>query len=280
MFNRFIRAGLNKVPIVYWLSNSSASKVSGHERSFIKTVAIVAVCIIYYSAANCFAQEQKKDTRGVVFYMIYDSNKPFNLQRMVLSYSTSKWIKQKYDSLVINQRENSKTPDSIVFHTGFAGPEYVTLKLYLKDKAIKSNTVYVSSGNALFEATLNDNDLKVKPKLSDGGLLNQNSLQGLALILQAILEIFIAWIILKAFGLPRQVILMVLTANIAAFPLYLLHLPNVLATEAIVFITKAAIMIVIGLRKMPVYRIIALLIALTIIGLGFKELFFFIARII
>ena len=241
---------------------------------------IILFLFIHYSVLNCYSTVQKENKKGVIFLMVYETNKSQNLKKSALYYSNNKWFTQKQDSLVMNFPGNFSTPDSLCYETRWSNPVYLTLKLYYTDRVLKSNTFYFSSGKDFYEVSVRDSTLKISPKPAGNNLSGQNSIQGLALIIQAILEMIIALMISKAFRLPHQIILMVLAANIAAFPLYMLNFPGIFLQETCVFITKFTIMTLIGLRKMPKYQILILALVLTLVGFGFKELFFFIGKIL
>lgn len=211
--------------------------------------------------------------------MIYETNKALDLNKSVLYYSETKWLTKKQDSMVLINQPTLGLPDTIAFDTTWKYPVYLTLKLFFSDKTLISNTFYFSADNPNFEVFVKDASIEVSPKLS-GSFSSQSSLNGLALVLQAILEMIIAYIISRSFGLSRHLVLMVLAANIASFPLYMMNISSFLGRELLVFLVKALVMVLIGLRKIPVYKILLLLITLTIIGLGLKEFFFFIVRLI
>jgi len=277
----YIRGMKNKVPNLHGFPKCLLLLVTTANMVAFKTIILfIVLFVIQPQKFNCYSAEQKKDNTKLVFLMFYETNKPLEIKRVVLHYSQNKWLNQKNDSLVMNSDKNQGMPDSIIYNANLTNPLYITIQIYTTDKMLKSNTFYASSENVIFDVTVGDISLKIRSKTTDNSLSSQNSIQGLALIILAILEMIIAYFISKTFGLPRQVILMVLAANIAAFPIYLLHLPSLFTGEILIFATKAIVMIIIGMRKMPKYQILLLLFVLTLISLGFKELFFFIARII
>jgi hypothetical protein len=241
-------------------------------------VIVITFLTIYLSQSTCFASKQKANTNGIVFLMVYETDKPLNLKKAVAYFSRNKWFTQKKDSVVIDFTGTQGSPDSIIYNNIWGNSVYLTLKLIFKEQTLMSNTFYVLPNKLTYNAIVRDNQLKIRAKLAESFSSGQSSIQGIALIFQTILEMMIALIISKIFRLPRQVILMVLAANIAAFPLNLLHFPTLFLREVAIFIVKAIVMIIIGLRKMPKYQILLLLLAITFIGLGFKELFLLLTR--
>jgi len=211
--------------------------------------------------------------------MVYDTYKPLNLSKSVLYYSKTKWLTKEQDSVVLNSHVRFGAADTITFDTTWKYPVYLTLRLYFKDKVRTSNIFYFAATNPVYNVLVSDASLKVSQNLSNS-FSTQSSLNGLALVLHAIIEMILAWLISKVFGISRRVVLMVLAANIAAFPLYMIGISSFLVRELLVFIVKAVIMILIGWRKIPVYKVLLLLAILTVVGMGFKEFFFFVARLI
>jgi hypothetical protein len=277
----FIRDILFKVPDKQWFS-SFYSKQKPTPNKF--TTVIKHLCLLYLCfqcfTLQCYAARNNNNSDKFIFLMVYESNKPLTLKKSVLYLSENKWFKQVHDSIVINYNESNGSPDTIQFAKIKNQPVYINLKLYFSEQNSKSNSLFFSGNEPLYEAIVGDSSLRIRAKIAGNNFSNPDSLQGFALILQAILEMILAWLISKTFGLSRHVILMVLAANIAVFPLYLIDFQSIFLKETTVFVGKSIIMILIGLRKMPKYKILLILVALTIIGFGFKELFFFLARIL
>ena len=280
IFNCFIRAIVSKVPdkLRLLMDYSLKKATSKNPPPTLKWI-ILLITVFQYIGVQCYGKDKGKDSNQFVFLMVYETNKPLTIKKSVLYFSENKWFTQKKDSLVINYNQNAGVPDTIIFIKSLNKPAYLNLKVYFTDHTLASNTIYFASDETLYDAVVDDSALRIRPKIAGNNLSNPNPIQGFALIITAILEMILAWLISKAFGLSRQVILMVLAANIAVFPLYLIHFPSVFLKEASVFAGKAIVMVLIGLRKMPKYQILLLLISLTIIVFGFKQLFFFLSRI-
>jgi hypothetical protein len=244
----------------------------------IRIVCLISVFSFVFNGF-CYSLPENHKNDVIRFLMVYETNKALNLNKSVLYYSKTKWLTRKQDSVVLKSYLPSGLPDTITFDTIWQHPVYLVLKLYFSDKTLTSNTFYFSADNPNFEAFIKDTGIIVSPKLT-GSFTTQSSLNGLALILQAILEMVIAYLLSKIFGLSRLVVLMVLAANIASFPLYMINMPGFISRELVVFGVKAIVMVLIGLRKVPVYKVLLLLITLTIISLGLKELLFFVIKLI
>lgn len=223
--------------------------------------------------------EPQVPSNTIYFIMAYETNKPIDLQKVTLFYSKNNLISQKTDSISITFNSLIGIPDTIFFRNIQHNQGSLILKLSFKERSLISNPFYWLKDIDSYLVVINDNQLRIHPKLTRSEDPGRNSIKGIALILQTILEMIIALLISKIFGLSRYVILMVLVANIAAFPLNLIHFSSTLLKEVLIFATKAAVMLLIGMRKMPILKILILILSITIIGLGFKELFFFLAKI-
>jgi hypothetical protein len=234
---------------------------------------------IALSAFTTIAAEPQVPGNKIYFILAYETNKPIDLQKATLFYSQNSLISKKADSVSISFNSLQSIPDTIFFKNVPHNEGSLRLKLSFKDRSITSNPFYWLKDIDSYLVAVNDNQIKIHPKLARSDDPGRNSIRGIALIMQAILEMIIALLISKIFGLSRYVILMVLVANIAAFPLNLTHFYSALIKEALIFATKAIVMLLIGMRKMPKWKILVLLLSITIIGLGFKELFFFLAKI-
>jgi hypothetical protein len=231
--------------------------------------------LIILHISNIFASytPQKNPSEGIEFLMVYETYKPLDIRKSVLYYSKSKWLHQEEDSLVIDLKKPG-TPDSIGYDTIWQHPIYMKLRLYFNGRFIESQPFSSSSTPAYYDTFVGDSTLKVRPKLSGNNFESNSSLKALVLVLQAVFEMIIAFFIARVFDVPRLLILMVLVANIAAYPLYLFNL-SLLNRELLVFLVKAVVMSLIGIRKIKLFKILILVATLTIISLGMKEILFF-----
>jgi len=240
----------------------------------------VLFTILMVNIFNLFAsyKPHSASQEGIKFLMVYETHKPLDIHRSVLYYSNSKWLSQKEDSLVINFNKPG-SPDSINYDTTWNHPVYLKLKLYFNNQCIESQTFSSSSSTTTYyDAFARDSTLIIRSKLSGNNFDSNSSLKVIVLILQAIFEMLIAFLIASVFGVSRLLVLMVLVANIAAYPLYLFDL-SLLNRELLVFLVKAFVMSLIGIRKIKIYKILLLVVTLTIISLGIKEILFFALRL-
>ncbi|MDP4210919.1 MAG: hypothetical protein Q8928_19105 [Bacteroidota bacterium] len=202
------------------------------------------------------------------------------MERVVLYNSKTKEFYAPEDSLVLLFRKGAALPDTIGFRTSWKYPGYLKMKIKFSDRKRVSNIFQYSSGRSAWNVFVEDAELKVKPKPAGDNFRSRNSLKGVVLILQTVLEMLLALLISRIMGWPHVIVPMVLVANIAAYPIYLLGFDNILYRELSVFFIKSVVMVLVGVRKVSVYKIVALAVVLTLIGFGFKEFLFFVGQIL
>ena len=229
---------------------------------------------------SAYSNPHLNSTDKVRFSLVYETLKPLELKKSMLSYSEFKKSSRQLDSIMITSRDNTIVPDSVLFDNKWQYPGYFKLTLFFKDKVRTSNTFQYSTENSKWDVFVNDSTIKVKSKLSDSSLTSQSSLKGMVLIVQAVFEMILALLIAHILGFPKVIIIMVLTANIASFPLYLINIPEVFNRELLVFLLKTTVMSLVGMRKLAFYKILILAVILNIISFGFKELLFFLIQML
>jgi hypothetical protein len=279
MFRSFIRRSRKKVPSLLLLQCILRLFMKFDIAFITNRKYFLFFFILHYSLISGFSTPLKNNQK-ISFLMIYETNKPVDVKQAILYFSQHKLFSQKQDSLVLNFTKGHGAPDSIVYDTLINEPVYLRLKLYTSTGALVSNIFHSLAVPSLYDTFVNDTELNVRPKLSTNDFSTSTSLTGLVLVILTILEMIIALLISRVFGMSRIIILMVLTANIAAFPLYLLNIQEIWVLELLVLFVKALVMSLIGMRKIHLYKIILLLIVLTIISFGIKEILFFLIRIV
>lgn len=214
----------------------------------------------------------------IVLLMIYETNKSLDINRAVLYYSRNEWLKMKHDSLVIDF-QNPGAPDTILYQMKWDHPVFLKLKLKAGHQQFESQVFSNSGRTGYYDVHVSDTSLLINPKLSSGNYERNSSLKALVLVLEAIFEMFIAFLIVRGFGISSLLILMVLVANVAAYPLYLFNI-SILNREILIFLVKVVVMSLVGLRKIKVYQILIIVSVLSLISLGIKEFLFFLIRLI
>lgn len=234
------------------------------------------VCL--FAFVFCCSVLAVPEQKEITFLMVYETHKPLDIDRCVLFSSNNKLLSQKEDSMVLTFKQRN-SPDSIRFDTVWQHPVYLKLKLISNGQVFESQ-IFSNSGSQLYyDAFVNDSTIRVRPKLSGNNFDSNSSFKALILVLQAIFEMLIAFLISRVFGVPRMFVLMVLVANIAAYPLYLFNI-GVLNRELLVFLVKTGVMSLIGMKKIKIYKILVFSTILAVIGIGIKEILFFIIRLI
>lgn len=211
--------------------------------------------------------------------LLRETHKPLELRKAIIYYSASRFLFQK-DSLCFNFSTINSNIDTIFFNGLWKYPVYLKLNLIFTDLTRSSNTFHYDAQIRKWEVSILDSSLLVKHKPVDDDFKRRNSLNGLVLIINTAIEMFLALIISRLFGWSHLLVLMVLAANIAAFPVYIFSIPDFFIRESIVAIIKLLVMLVIGYRKIKYYWILLFSAILIIIGLGIKEFLFFLSYII
>lgn len=174
---------------------------------------------------------------------------------------------------------NPIAPDSILYDLKWDHPVFLKLKLVANHHQFVSQVFSNPGRTRFYDVHISDTSMFVNPKLSFGNYERSSSLKALILVLEAIFEMFIAFLMVRGFGIPSLLILMVLIANVAAYPLYLFDM-SILNREILIFLVKVVVMSLVGIRKIKVYQILIIVSILTLISLGIKEFLFFLIRLI
>jgi hypothetical protein len=254
---------------------------NGGEKKIFKAqiLGILILLTFFFQPVYSTKPIEVKDIEHIRFFLIFETFKPLELKKAVLYYSASKGFAKK-DSVVINVPNNLQFSDSFVVRPRWKYQVYLILKLSFNDKERFSNIFRYSREKPLWEVFVNDTTLRVSPKLAGDKGSGQSSLKGIALIIQAAFEMILALLISRIFGWPPLIILMVLVANIAAFPLYMLNIQNLILREILIFLVKGIVMWLVGMRKLDFYKIILTTVIVYLLGFGFKQILFFVIQML
>jgi hypothetical protein len=242
----------------------------------IKRIYLFVILLSLFQSG--YSRTKNNDKNYVKFLLIYQTVKPLELKRAVLYYSISRGL-TKPDSLSISFTDETKYADSLIFVPSWKYPVILRLKLFFNDMPRISSTFQYSTQQKAWEVEVKDSTIKVQPKASDN-TDSQKSLKGIVLIVQAAFEMVLALLIGRALGWPPLIIFMVLVANIAAFPIYLISIQRIIFKEILVFFVKGLVMWLVGMRKLAFYKIVILAIVLYVLSYGLKTMLFFIAQIL
>jgi hypothetical protein len=211
--------------------------------------------------------------------LLHETLKPLELKKAVIYFSASRFLIRK-DSICINFSTANSNTDTIIFNEKWKYPVYLKLNLLFSDLSRYSNTFHYDAQIRKWEVSILDSSLMVHHKPVGDDFKRRNSLNGLVLIIDTALEMLIALLISRLFGWSHLLVLMVMVANVAAFPIYLLSIPNLFLRESLVATIKLLVMLVIGYKKITYYKIILFALILMLIGLGIKEFLFLLSSII
>lgn len=213
------------------------------------------------------------------FSLYYKSIKPVEIHKAIFYFSNQKHNPKK-DSLVCTYSSNDLFIDTIVIQPRWKFPVYGILKLECNDLDRKSNEFYYFPGMINWLVDINDTTLLVQSIKVQNFSNPYKPLVGLILIIQTVLEMVLAFMMSQMIGWSRAILVMVLTANIASFPIYMLTFNHIWIREIIVLLIKTFVMSVIGFRKIHLYKIVIFSIILSFISFGLKEILFILMRII
>jgi len=235
--------------------------------------------LISKSAILCGQTNNISTFENLTFSIHYESIKPIEVHKAILYYSALK-NKPKKDSLVVNIGISDQLTDTIVVKTKWKFPLFVKLKLECTDINLKSNEFYYYPGIKQWSVLVSDTSLKVQSKRVQNFSNPYKPLVGIVLLIQSVVEMILALIMSQMIGWSRTIWVMVLTANIASFPIYLIGFSHIWMRELVVLASKAFVMSVIGYRKIKFYKIVIFAVILSIVSFGFKEILFIIMRIL
>ncbi len=241
---------------------------------FINFLFIILTCF----SLSVYSRTDPEHKNYVKFFLILQTIKPLELNEAVLYYSPSRGNINR-DSISIKRFNDSRLSDSLIFPVKFKYPVYLKLKLSFNDADRISRTFQCAEEIPVWEVFVRDSAIKVQPKLGTDNSSSQKSLRALVLIIQAAFEMLLAFLISRALGWPPLIIFMVLVSNIAAFPLYLVHMPNLFIREIADVFIKGLVMNLIGMRKLAFYKIMILTVLLYVLSFGLKEILFFLIQL-
>ena len=227
---------------------------------------------------SAYSRTDPEPKNYVKFFLILQTLKPLELNEAVLYYSPSRGNINR-DSVSIKRFNDTRLSDSLVFPVKFKCPVYLKLKLSFSDANRISRTFQCAEEIQVWEVFVRDSAIRVQPKPGLDNSSSQKSLRAFVLIIQAAFEMILAFLISRALGWPPLIIFMVLVANIAAFPLYIIYMPNLLIREIADIFIKGLVMSLVGMRKLAFYKILILTVLLYILSFGLKEILFFLIRL-
>jgi len=212
------------------------------------------------------------------FSVTYKSINPVEIHKAVFYFSSLRHS-VKQDSIICLFHSNDLFVDTFSCQTKWRFPVYVRIRFECTDGNRMSNEFYYYPGIRFWNIMVFDTTLKVQSK----NVLNfshpYKPLVGLILLIQTVVELIIAIMMSLMIGWSRAVWVMVLAANIATFPIYVLTFKHLWIRELLVLLIKTFVMSVIGYRRIHFYKIVLFAITLSFVSFGLKEILFIIMRI-
>ena len=252
-----------------------------HIRIKAKKIFILSIYIILLNNPYIVSgQNNNSDLQGKLkFSLNYQSLRPVDIHKAVFYFSKLKNSAKK-DSLVTDFVSPDALLDTIFIQPKWNFPMYIKLKLECTDLNRFSNEFYYYPGIKYWNVMVYDSTLKVKSKKNQSFSNPYKPVIGLILVIQTAIEMIMALMMSQLIGWSRTVWVMVLTANIASFPIYVVNFSHIWLREILVLITKTFVMSIIGYRKIHIYKIILFAVILSFVSFGLKEILFIVMRII
>lgn len=239
---------------------------------------IIVLIFLTLNTVKIFCIEINEKKPELKFILYYETYKPLILQQARLVTEPEK-LSGRSDSLFVKYTTSAIQPDTISLNCNWEIPNHATLKLKFDDRERKSNVFYFDPTQKFWDVNVNDTALIVKPQ-EHFSFSDKNSYQGIVVLIQVFIEILLAFVIIKAFNWSLRLLLMVIAANIASFPVYLIHLPDMYLAELLAIVIETGIMMLIGLRKVRWWRIIIMVLLVNIISFGIKQVLFLVVKLL
>jgi hypothetical protein len=246
--------------------------------------AMLIVCLFIFFqhnllAANIAVTDGQKARPDIRMLMVYPSTAPVKISLVAIRVSESRRMKPVIDSAFILQPDSVPMPDSLIFHKSWSVPVFLKLKIKVDSSFVESRPFMYNADNPLWDVFVTDTSVVVKAKPASDDFETQTSMKGLALIIQAVFEMILAFLLVHFLGWPRIAVLMVLAGNLAAFPFYIIPFDSFIMRDLVAFAVKAVVMWLVGLRKLHFWKTLILVTVITFISYGFKTFIFMLVRI-
>lgn len=244
----------------------------------IKKYLYYTLFILSGFTCNAYSQSNNNDTSLLQFELFYETMQPMSLLDARLYISPEKLL-GKSDSIDITINANGKFSDTLFAKYPWKFPVHAWIKLNFSNQAYTTNKFYLDPLNRTWQISISDTAAVIKTKLKSS-FDDKKSLLGIILILQTILELILAVLFTRIFHWPGWAILVVLVANLATFPIYLLKIHPAILADVIMLTIKFSVIFLTGRRRLGIYRILLLVITLSLISFGFKEILILLSKLI
>lgn len=218
---------------------------------------------------------QQQTLNDLTFEFYYETLIPLKLQSATL-YTLPSTLAPKRDSIAI---KIDAANDTFAIQVPWIYPVNAVLVLNYEDQERKSNGFLLDPGRKYWQVFVNDTAAIVhsQPRFS---FQEKKSFSGIIVLIQGAIELLLALMFYKLFRWPSWTLLVVLVANVASFPVYLLGLTPAFLGDLLMLGIEFLVMLLISRRKLGIWRIIILVLTLNLISFGFKEIFFLISSVL
>ena len=244
-------------------------------RGFQNCFLLFLILLLSNYKADCQKNNEKK--QELLFFVNYKTIKPIEIRKIIFYYSVTRKRIIKSDSIICdNLKEFSNDTIHIPLELNY--PFYFKIRIDCSDLKRSSDEIYCNNGKNVWKLNILDTSLQVNAYAFRSIEKPLRPFILLILFLQLCIELIISFFISKLIGWPRRIIIMVVAANLAVFPIYFFSINSLYIREIFTLIIKTIIMVVIGYKKIHIRKIILFAIALTIIGFGLREILFVLLR--
>lgn len=224
--------------------------------------------LLFFGYTAAFAGEQEINPSKINFEFFYETLNPVALQSVTL-YAKPSALSQKVDSVVIYT--NTANSDTVTITYPWKYAKNVWMTFNYDDIIRQSNKFFFDPNRKSWQVFVNDTSVIVKPR-PKFTFTEKDSFMGIILILQGAIELMLALFFYKLFKWPAWILLVVLVANLCAFPIYMLAIQPLVLSEILMVLVKFLVIFVTGRRKLGLKRILLLTLVLSFISFGFKEI--------
>jgi hypothetical protein len=230
----------------------------------------------FFSYSLIIASDQKSNPDKISFEFFYETMNPVKLQSVTL-YAKSSALSQKVDSVVIHF--NTAYSDTFEILYPWKYPVNVWMTFTYEDNIRQSNKFFFDPNRKSWQIFVNDTSVLVKPQ-PKFSFSEKDSFIWIILILQGALELILALLFYKLFRWPAWILLVVIVANLCAFPIYMLNIKPLFVSEMLMLLIKFLVIFVMSRRKLGITRILILTLVLNFISFGFKIIMLFLTKLL
>lgn len=236
---------------------------------------LILLLIVCFPISHVCGTNQQQPINDLTFEFYYETLIPLKLQSATL-YTLPSTLAPKHDSIAI---KIDATSDTFALHVPWIFPVNAVLLLKYEDMERKSNSFLLDPNRKYWQVFVNDTAAMVhsQPRFS---FQEKQSFSGIIVLIQGAIELLLALMFYKIFRWPSWTLLVVLVANVASFPVYLLGLTPAYLGDLLMIVIEFLVMLLISRRKLGIWRIIILVLTLNIISFGFKEIFFLVSSVL